>query len=80
MIGLDTTAIIDFYKNNKIVEPEERAKSLGELMDLTAVDHEIIMKKAHDEGRASALNELEKWLVGFHKEGEVSLEVQNASK
>ena len=45
-------------------DPERRARYLAEeILDLTMVDHEVVMRKAKSEGRPAALNLLEEMAV-----------------
>lgn len=51
--------------------PEERAKYLAEeVLQLTMLDHEALMRKAHKEGRAATLNLLEDMAVAIDVEVE----------
>ena len=58
---VDNLALTSLYSSAGVGEnPEERAKYLAEsFLGLTMSDHEIIMKKAGEEGRPAALKLLE---------------------
>jgi len=47
-----------------VTKPEERAEFLAEeVIYLTMTDHDVLMRTAHDEGRADVLNLLEQMAI-----------------
>ena len=78
--------LLDLYDRYGLSDalPERRAEFLAEnVIDLTATDHEVLMRKAGEGGRASALNLLEDMVIEQHRErirretSEINLQATN---
>ena len=69
---LDYAPLQKLYRDKglSIYNPEARAKFLvEEVLRLTMTDHDIVMRTAKAEGRASALRLLEGIVASVHREG-----------
>lgn len=78
--------LLDLYEQYGLRDalPERRAEFLAEeVIILTAIDHEVLMRTAGKEGRASALNLLEDMVIAQHRErirretSEINLQATN---